>query len=348
MAKLPPPLVPPECNTAGNDWMPLYGDRLMRSKWWRRASDTARARNVMLWWRAFRESPAGSLPDDDDDLAEAAGYGFDIDSWAAVKPEIMSAWTLCSDGRWYHPTVCEVVLDTWERTSERRKKSAEKKAAQRAVVRGVAPMSRGTDGSVPRDTRENEGDIDTQTDRHDRQTDLEANASLSPAGDESDDLTKYPAAFEAIWKAYPHFKGRSSKRDTYALWRRLSPTRRKALPSAIARYASDGHEPNAPCGSPAMEKWLERELDLNWHDAADVAAAVTFAGPAELRAQIVAAKGESWTRAWVDQCGWQDVPTRALLAPLAFTADTITKAVDAILAEAGVGVLVQPKSRTAA
>lgn len=141
MSDRPAPPVPAECTMGGNDWFPWYFDRLRKSKWWRRASDMARARNVMLWGEAYKAVPAGSLADDDDDLAEAAGFGMDVAAFAAAKAEIMAAWTLCSDGRWYHPTVCEVVLERWENTSERRKAAAAKKRAQREKARGVPPES---------------------------------------------------------------------------------------------------------------------------------------------------------------------------------------------------------------
>lgn len=173
----PDPLVPAECTMAGNDWFPLHFDRLRKSKWWRRATDLARARNIMMWGEAYKQVPAGSLPDDDDDLAEAAGFGMDIDAFIAAKAEIMAPWVLCEDGRWYHPTVCEVVLEAWERKSEQRKAAAAKKAAQRAKTRGQAPIETHVptesadvpidDVDVPRDTAKSEGDIDTQysTDR---------------------------------------------------------------------------------------------------------------------------------------------------------------------------------------
>jgi hypothetical protein len=123
----------------GNDFFPFYFDRVRKSKWWRRASDVARARNVMLWGEAYKSRPAGSLPDDDDELAEAAGYGMDVEAFLAAKTEIMAPWTLCSDGRWYHPTVCEVVLETWERTSEKRRQDRLRQQARRARVRQGAP-----------------------------------------------------------------------------------------------------------------------------------------------------------------------------------------------------------------
>lgn len=145
----------------GNDWFPWYFDRLRKSKWWRRASDMARARNVMLWGEAYKACPAGSLPDDEDELAEAAGFGMDVAAFLAAKAEIMAPWKLCADGRWYHPTVCEMVLDRWENTSEKRRNAAAKKRAQREKSRGVPAITENVPPNgrdVPRDIDGNGGD----------------------------------------------------------------------------------------------------------------------------------------------------------------------------------------------
>jgi len=135
MINIPFPLPPPEADMSGFEWFPLDHLRLPKSRWWRRASDLARARNVMLWCEAFQQVPAGSLKDDDDELAEAAGFGMDTPAFIAVKAEIMAPWYLHTDGRWYHPTVCEKVLDIWKRTSERRKADAERKRRSRENVK---------------------------------------------------------------------------------------------------------------------------------------------------------------------------------------------------------------------
>lgn len=285
---------------AGNDWFPFYFDRLRKSKWWRRASDTARARNVMMWGEAFKSTPAGSLPDDDDELAEAAGYGMDIDAFLAVKAEIMAPWTLCSDGRWYHPTVCEVVLDTWEKTSERRRRDAERKARQRAEVRGQTPPAPPVtpkpapvppdNRDVPRDNPNVPAEIGTQTGQTGKDSE-EANASLSPAGDED---RKYPEAFETCWKAYPHVRGRSSKSKALGYWRRITAGRRALLPYAIARYAREGHEPKNECGAPAMDRWLRDERYLDWLSAGPAQAAapaLDWQGPPDLLAALRAVMG---------------------------------------------------------
>lgn len=198
----PEPPVPIGCDMAGNDWFPLHFDRLRKSKWWRRATDMARARNVMLWGEAYKQVPAGSMPDDDDELAEAAGFGMDVESFIAAKADIMGPWVLCSDGRWYHPTVCEVVLEAWEKQSDKRKAAATKKAAQRAKVRGHAAKAApvpdqnahvpGDNADVPRDSAEKPGDIDTHN-REDRTgEDTQETPPVVPDGDEQDASGKRP------------------------------------------------------------------------------------------------------------------------------------------------------------
>lgn len=269
MTALPAPLVPPECTMAGNDWFPLYFQRLRKSKWWRRASDMARARNVMLWGEAYQGAPAGSLPDDDDDLAEAAGFGMDVEAFLAAKAEILAPWVLCSDGRWYHPTTCEVVLEAWGEIGERRKKAAAKKAAQRAKVREIAPPPRGVPQKttvVPRDTLENaplSPPIPAQTEQTE-QTEEDANASLSTEAVDDATPESYPDLFETAWKAYPHVRGRSSKHKALGIWRRLSKAYRDQLPAAASRFAREGREPKAECGAPGMHRWLADRKFLDW------------------------------------------------------------------------------------
>lgn len=327
---------------SGNDWFPFYFDRLRKSKWWRRASDVARARNVMMWGEAFKAVPAGSLPDDDDELAEAAGYGMDVDAFLAVKAEIMAPWVLCADGRWYHPTVCEVVLDAWERASERRKAAAERQQRRRKRVRegrneqhNVTPERPAVTPDlkvVTRDFGEIERDFGIQT----VQTvqDIEdANASLSPPATKPE----YPAEFEACWKAYPHVKGRSSKSKSHGYWRRIPAARRAALPSAIARYACDGREPKEDCGAPAMERWLRDQRYLDWLDEAQPASlAPTFNGPPEIWAAVVAAKGEPFAASYLPRCRFKD---GALITASATAFERLKREVGRELDEIGVRLL---------
>jgi hypothetical protein len=167
MAELPPPLTPADCDLRAYAWFPFHYRRLRQSAWWKRASDTACRISVDLWAEAYEQVPAGSLPNDDHTLADWAGFGRrDLAGWLAVRDEVLSAWTLCSDGRWYHPTLCEVANEAWlkhqehaqNREKERLRKEAYRaratalNAAQPDIAErpaGQEELSHGTDIEVP-------------------------------------------------------------------------------------------------------------------------------------------------------------------------------------------------------
>lgn len=336
MSELPAPLTPPGCTMAGNDWFPLHFRRLRVSKWWRRATDLARARNIMLWGEAYQAVPAGSLLDDDDELAEAAGFGFDVDAFLAHKAEIMAPWVLCSDGRYYHPTVCEMVLDAWERASDRKKKDAERKANQRARLRGqgddvpevtpkTQPVTRDMQ-EVTRDIANVPPEIATHTEQTEQtgQDRREASASLSSSDDEpvlklvgepTPAPTKpkrvYPPAFEAAWKAYPHHDGRSSKPNALANWRRLPADEQEGLVAAIERFRPNVERACGGKGAPDMARWLKDGKHLAWPtvrpgEAGAITPICRFSGPAALRQSVVEAADESFAVKFIDPAGWRD------------------------------------------
>lgn len=304
----PAPLVGEGVSMSGNDWFPLYFDRLRKSKWWRRATDTARARNIMLWGEAYKQIPAGSMPDDDDELAEAAGFGMDVDAFLAVKAEIMAPWVLCLDGRWYHPTVCEMVLEAWDRASDRRKRDAEKKRIARERVRENRDVPRqnvdvpGDIGNVPSENQDVpgdmpdfDGDIGTQT-RQTRQY-----TPQPPSGGVSDD------EFDAIWSAYPE-----SGRETCPALQA-----RDEIDAAVA----EGHEVAvlvagakrvaahvAAGGRPKrIDRWAKDRLFLNTAPPkGPTVCGEAWTGPPDLFADAAAAKGAAWADAYLRRCAWRD------------------------------------------
>jgi hypothetical protein len=114
VADLPEPLTPANYDLRGFPFMPLEAARLRKSKQWRKAKKRPELAFYMLnlWLAAWHELPAGSLPDDDEDLADFAMCSND-DLWAEIKPLVMRGWMKCSDGRLYHYVVAEKVLDAW-------------------------------------------------------------------------------------------------------------------------------------------------------------------------------------------------------------------------------------------
>lgn len=132
--QLPDPLVPAEVDLRGMEFMPMKGDVLFKSTTWLKCSHEGRCAALRLWWHSFgHEVPAASLPNDDQLLAEYAGYGEVVKAWLKIKPQAMRGWVLCSDGRWYHKTVAELALEAWKgrvKNREKIRKWREKKAAE--------------------------------------------------------------------------------------------------------------------------------------------------------------------------------------------------------------------------
>lgn len=125
---LPDPLVPPEVDLRGMEWMPYYGDRLGRSSFNSVCSDSAWRAGHNLWWAAWNNVPASSLPNDEAQLARYADLGRDIKGFRKVKEDALHGFVLCSDGRLYHPFIAELALQAWDK----RLKERERKARWRA------------------------------------------------------------------------------------------------------------------------------------------------------------------------------------------------------------------------
>jgi hypothetical protein len=111
MKELPPPLVPPDADLRDFAYMPLDVVRLRDSDLAASVSGEEFRAAVLLWCASWHQIPAGSLPDDDIQLSHLAGFGRVVKEWKKVKSGALHKWTKCSDGRLYHKTVAEKVLD---------------------------------------------------------------------------------------------------------------------------------------------------------------------------------------------------------------------------------------------
>jgi hypothetical protein len=129
----PDPLTAPDSKVASFDWFPLYYRQLVNSAFWRNATGDVCKISVELWAEAWQQTPAASLPNDDERLAQMAGFGRrSIGDWKAIKKHVMKAWILCADNRWYHKTLARVANEQIEKRDEKRVQWRAKKAAQRA------------------------------------------------------------------------------------------------------------------------------------------------------------------------------------------------------------------------
>lgn len=109
------PLVPPYVDLREFDDMPLSVKRLRDSKFTATVKAEEFRSGVLLWCSAWHQVPAGSLPDDDTQLAQLAGYGYGVKEWKKVKAGALYGWQQATDGRLYHETAAEKALESWGR-----------------------------------------------------------------------------------------------------------------------------------------------------------------------------------------------------------------------------------------
>jgi uncharacterized protein YdaU (DUF1376 family) len=134
VSEISDPLTPADCDLRGLEYMPLLGGHLFGSEFNARANDSEWRAALTLWWAAWCQVPAASLPDDDAALCRFADLGRDLKSWRKLRDGALHGWVKCSDGRLYHPVLAEQALIAWDKRKqdrESRSSSAERKARER-------------------------------------------------------------------------------------------------------------------------------------------------------------------------------------------------------------------------
>lgn len=129
------PLTPADCDLRDYPWMPVDCTRLLTSETWMLGTAEQKVAAFTLWAKSWHQVPAGSLPAHDrmlEVLSEAGG------AWKRVREHALRGWVLCSDGRLYHPVVCEKANES-HRLRLAQKARTEAARAAKAARRG-APM----------------------------------------------------------------------------------------------------------------------------------------------------------------------------------------------------------------
>jgi Protein of unknown function (DUF1376) len=116
--ELPAPLVPAEVDLRGLEYMPLMGDRLFSSDFNLDADDTEFRVGLRLWWQAWKQVPAGSLPSEERRLCKLAGLEEAPAKWKRVRHQALHGFVQCADGRLYHPIIAQQALIAWEKRAE--------------------------------------------------------------------------------------------------------------------------------------------------------------------------------------------------------------------------------------
>ncbi len=114
MNDLPIPPIDADVDLTDFPFMALDVRRLRDSRFAATAGGAAFMAGLLLWCASWHQVPAASLPDDDVELASLAGFGKVVREWRKVRTGALYGWTLCSDGRLYHPTVAEKACEAWE------------------------------------------------------------------------------------------------------------------------------------------------------------------------------------------------------------------------------------------
>lgn len=148
------PLIPAHVDLRDFPFMPLDVARLRDSSIVDDVDGEEFRAAILLWCAAWHQVPAGSLPDEPRQLAKFAGYGRVISEWEKVATGAMHGWVKCSDGRWYHPVVCEKALEAWEKKSE----FTERSNTRAAQAKAAAEARWGKKGSGEGESGSGEGD----------------------------------------------------------------------------------------------------------------------------------------------------------------------------------------------
>ena len=128
---LPPPLISKEVYLRDKcKWLPLDTDRLARSPFMRIASNEQLGATFRLWLLAWGEQPAGSLPNDDRWLSDAAKI--DRQRWSSEAKVVLHGFVACNDGRLYHPVICEIAKKRFEQLRGRQRGAALSRRRQEA------------------------------------------------------------------------------------------------------------------------------------------------------------------------------------------------------------------------
>ncbi len=127
-AFLPDPLVPPEVDIRNLPSFVLNTERLMASELWALSSGDEFKAAVALWCRAWKQTPAASLPSDERVLASWAGVPFV--RWKRLRAMAMRGFVLCSDDRYYHRTLADAALYAWDRKKQFQARSAKANAVR--------------------------------------------------------------------------------------------------------------------------------------------------------------------------------------------------------------------------
>lgn len=213
------PSAPYPADTMAKGWrFELDHERIEQSDTWALTPPDLRPWLLMLWMTSWKQTPCGTLPNED--VLIAARIGMPPKTFAKVRAALLRGWWLAADGRLYHNTVAERVqaMLTTKNAEKTRKAEYRKRiaAGQHAPSATVPGLSHGTDeGQMPDASGTDPGKDATGTG-----TGTSNGSSLrsEPPPPKPEKAGKgYTEEFERVWLAYPSRVGQS-KADAFKAW----------------------------------------------------------------------------------------------------------------------------------
>jgi hypothetical protein len=126
------PEAPYPADTRAKGWrFELNYEQIDQSDTWDIAAEIPMAQHslLMMWYVAWKQEPCGSLPGDESTVR--AKCKVSPKAWALMRDVLMRGWWLADDGRLYHPTLTERVLEMLEYRRKTAERVANFKAKQR-------------------------------------------------------------------------------------------------------------------------------------------------------------------------------------------------------------------------
>jgi hypothetical protein len=145
--QLPDPLVPADVDLRDFAFMPLDVRRLRDSGLMAEKTPEEIVAAILLWSAAWHQVPSSSMPDDEKQLSQLAGYGRAVREFLKIKDGALHRWIRCSDGRWYHPVVAEKAAEGWngkimqehKRACDRQRKANKERAERNESALPMPP-----------------------------------------------------------------------------------------------------------------------------------------------------------------------------------------------------------------
>jgi hypothetical protein len=272
--ELPEPFSPAGCDLSDYGFMPLDVRRLRDSRIVDEISGDEFRAAVLLWCTAWHQIPAGSLPDDNSQLAKFAGYGRVIKEWNKVKEGALHGFVKCSDGRLYHSVICEKATEAWagknagkvQKAADRERKRLKRLSEPKKLSSGNAAKSGGIPSENALRGEERIGEDISIPPEHVRRT------------RRRNSLNGHKAAFELFYRAYPKKKARGDAEKAYE--RALNAATEDQILVGATRYAEErkGQDPqytklaatwlNKKCwlDEPGQRPQSDLPIDLPWEE----------------------------------------------------------------------------------